>query len=84
MLRSNAPNRVKEAAISELARVSVFERLDKNELDQLEALTEKKRYPAGTTIFFQDDPADALYILLSGSAKVFQPRRTARIGSSGF
>ncbi|OFW22138.1 MAG: hypothetical protein A3H97_06980 [Acidobacteria bacterium RIFCSPLOWO2_02_FULL_65_29] len=50
----------------------MFERLDKNELDQLEALTEKKRYPANTTIFFQDDPADALYILLSGSAKVFQ------------
>lgn len=63
---------MKEAAISELARVSGFERLDKNELAQLEALTEKKRYPAGTTVFFQDDPADALYILLSGSAKMFQ------------
>jgi CRP-like cAMP-binding protein len=49
-----------------------FERLDKNELAQLEALTEKKRYPAGTAVFFQDDPADALYILLSGSAKMFQ------------
>ena len=65
-------HRVEEAAISELARISGFDRLDKNELDQLEALTEKKRYPAGTTIFFQDDPADALYILLSGSVKVFQ------------
>lgn len=52
--------------------MSVFERLDKNELDQLEALTEKKRYPAGTAIFFQDDPSDALYILLSGSVKVYQ------------
>lgn len=62
----------REAVISELSRVSGFERLDKNELAQLEALTEKKRFPAGTTIFFQDDPSDALYILLSGSAKVFQ------------
>jgi len=52
--------------------VSGFERLDKNELAQLEALTEKKRYPAGTAVFFQDDPADALYILISGSAKMFQ------------
>lgn len=52
--------------------MSGFERLDKNELAQLEALTEKKRYPAGTAVFFQDDPADALYILLSGSAKMFQ------------
>jgi CRP-like cAMP-binding protein len=58
--------------LSDLARVSGFERLDKNELQQLEALTEKKRYPANTAVFFQDDPADALYILLSGSAKMFQ------------
>jgi CRP/FNR family cyclic AMP-dependent transcriptional regulator len=62
----------REAVISELANVSGFERLDKNELAQLEALTEKKRYPAGTAVFFQDDPADALYILLSGSVKLFQ------------
>lgn len=66
------PERVEEAAISELARVSGFERLDTKELEQLEALTERKRYPADTTIFFQDDPSDALYILLAGSAKVFQ------------
>jgi CRP/FNR family cyclic AMP-dependent transcriptional regulator len=60
------------AATSELARVPGFERLDSNELVQLEALTQKKRYPANTAIFFQDDPADALYILLSGTAKAFQ------------
>ena len=65
-------HRGKEVAISELAHVPGFEGLDKNELDQLEALTEKKRYSAGTTVFFQDDPSDALYIMLSGSAKVFQ------------
>jgi CRP/FNR family transcriptional regulator, cyclic AMP receptor protein len=58
--------------VSELTRVPGFERLDKNELEQLEALTEKKRYPANTAIFFQDDPADAMYVLLSGSAKMFQ------------
>lgn len=69
---------MKEAAISELARVSGFERLDKSELEQLEALTEKKRYPAGTTVFFQDDPSDALYIMLSGSAKVFQTSEDGR------
>jgi CRP-like cAMP-binding protein len=66
------PRRVEEGAISELARVYVFEHLDPNELDQLEALAQKKQYPANTVIFFQDDPADAMYILLGGSAKVFQ------------
>ena len=61
-----------EAVISLLARVPGFERLDAKELEQLEAVTEKKRYPANTAVFFQDDPADALYILISGSAKAFQ------------
>lgn len=61
-----------EAVISLLSRVPGFERLDAKELDQLEAVTEKKRYPANTAVFFQDDPADALYILISGSAKAFQ------------
>lgn len=55
-----------------MSRVSLFERLDKKELDQLEARAHKKTYPAGTAIFFQDDPSDSLYIVLSGSAKVFQ------------
>ena len=66
------PEGAEEAAISLLAHIPGFERLDKNELEQLEALTEKKRYPAGTAVFFQDDPADALYILISGTAKAFQ------------
>lgn len=59
-------------SISLLASVPGFDRLDAKELDQLEAVTEKKRYPAHTAVFFQDDPADALYILISGSAKAFQ------------
>ena len=67
-----APHFWEEAVISLLARVPGFDRLDTKELDQLEAVTEKKRYPANTAVFFQDDPADALYILVSGSAKAFQ------------
>jgi CRP-like cAMP-binding protein len=69
---------LKEAVISELANVPLFKHLDKNELDQLEALTEKKRFPARTTIFFQDDPSDALYIMLSGSVKLYQTSEDGR------
>src|SRR5262245_7800267 len=58
--------------MSELSNVPGFERLEPKELAQLEALMEKKRYTSGTAIFFQDDPADALYILTSGSAKIFK------------
>lgn len=39
---------------------------------------EKKRYPANTAIFFQDDPADALYILTTGSAKVYQTSESGK------
>lgn len=64
--------------MSELAQVPGFERLDKNELAQLEALATKKGYPANTAVFFQDDPSDALYIMLSGSAKIFQTSESGK------
>lgn len=72
MSESRAPYRGRRLAISELARVSLFERLEASELADLEALTRKKRYAAGTAVFFQDDPSDSLYIVQSGSAKVYQ------------
>jgi CRP-like cAMP-binding protein len=63
--------------VHELARVPLFERLSPAELDKLEALTTRKKFPSGTAIFFQDDPSDSVYVVLSGSAKVF---RTAEDG----
>jgi CRP-like cAMP-binding protein len=66
------PGRGREAAIQELARISLFERLKKEDLDRLGALTERKKYPGDTALFFQDDPSDSLYLVLSGSVKVFQ------------
>ena len=61
-----------EVAIQELARISLFERLQKQELEQLAALTQRKTYPSGTAVFFQDDPSDSMYVVLSGSAKIYQ------------
>lgn len=61
----------------DLARVPLFERLSHAELDKLEALTTRKKFPSGTAVFFQDDPSDSVYVVLSGSAKVF---RTAEDG----
>jgi CRP-like cAMP-binding protein len=63
--------------VHELGRVPLFERLSRAELDTLAALTQRKQFKAGTAIFFQDDPSDSLYVVLSGSAKVF---RTAEDG----
>lgn len=61
-----------EAAIGQLAQVSFFERLDEKTLDQLEVVAQKKQFSADMTVFFQDDPSDSLYVVLSGSAKIFQ------------
>jgi CRP-like cAMP-binding protein len=58
--------------IQELASISLFERLSKEALEKLHALTQRKKYPKGTAVFFQDDPSDSMYVVLSGSAKVYQ------------
>ena len=64
--------------VHELARVPLFEQLSAPEIEQLAALTTRKRFPSGMAIFFQDDPADALYVVLSGSAKVFRTSEDGR------
>jgi CRP-like cAMP-binding protein len=58
--------------IREMRVVSLFDRLGSEEITSLAALTTHQSYKKGTAIFFQDDPSDTLYIVLSGSAKVFQ------------
>ena len=62
----------------ELACVPLFERLSSGELEKLEKLTSRKRFPSQTAIFFQDDPSDSLYVVLSGSAKVFRTSEDGR------
>ena len=62
----------------ELARVPLFERLSSGELEKLATLTSRKRFPSQTAVFFQDDPSDSLYVVLSGSAKVFRTSEDGR------
>jgi CRP/FNR family transcriptional regulator, cyclic AMP receptor protein len=62
----------------ELARVPLFERLSAVELGKLESLTRRQRFRADTAVFFQDDPSDSLYVVLSGSAKVFRTSEDGR------
>lgn len=64
--------------VHELALVPLFERLDAPEVEKLEALATRTRFPSGTAIFFQDDPSDSLYVVLSGSAKVFRTSEDGR------
>jgi CRP/FNR family transcriptional regulator, cyclic AMP receptor protein len=64
--------------VHELAGVPLFERLSRVELDQLQKLTRRQRFRANTAVFFQDDPSDSLYVVLSGSAKVFRTSEDGR------
>lgn len=64
--------------LHELALVPLFEKLGAPDLERLAALTTRQRYPPGAAIFFQDDPADSLYVVLSGSAKVFRTSEDGR------
>jgi len=42
------------------------------EIQKLEAITARRKFAAGTAVFFQDDPSDSFYVVVAGSAKVFQ------------
>jgi CRP-like cAMP-binding protein len=64
--------------VHELARVPLFERLSAVELAELERLARRQRFRVDTAVFFQDDPSDSLYVLLSGSAKVFRTSEDGR------
>lgn len=56
----------------DLARIPLFARLSPAEHEKLGALLVRRKFAANTAVFFQDDPSDALYVVLAGSAKVFR------------
>ncbi len=53
-----------------LRAVSIFADLDATALPALERLAEPREYPDGSVIVSQDDPGDALFVLVSGKVKV--------------
>lgn len=55
-----------------LDKVSIFSKLSKQHVENLRKLAKKEKYKKDTTIFYQDDRSDALYVVLSGAVKVFQ------------
>src|SRR5712691_4066581 len=56
----------------DLARIPLFARLSPAEQEKLASLMVRRTFKANTAVFFQDDPSDSLYVVLSGSAKVFR------------
>jgi CRP/FNR family cyclic AMP-dependent transcriptional regulator len=70
--RERPTRSAQEATISSLARVPLFQKLSSAEIEKLEAITTRRTFAGGTAVFFQDDPSDSFYVVISGSAKVFQ------------
>ncbi|MGD2136214.1 MAG: Crp/Fnr family transcriptional regulator [Gemmatimonadales bacterium] len=58
------------AAVQRLRQIPLFLQLDDAELARIGRAAREKSYPKGSVILFEDDPGDALYVVLTGQVKV--------------
>ena len=58
------------AVAERLRRVPLFHQLNEAELERVARAAREKSYPKHSVILFEDDPGDALYIVLHGQVKV--------------
>ena len=63
---------------SDLRAAQLFSRLDEHQLERLAGVAQPRRLAAEETLFLQDDPADAFYLLAEGRLKVFKLLRDGR------
>jgi CRP/FNR family cyclic AMP-dependent transcriptional regulator len=63
-------NKLSEEAQS-LARVPLFKRLEPHELEHLAEDVDQVNYPAGETIFNEHDLGDGLYVVETGSVRIW-------------
>jgi len=54
-----------------LSQVPLFKRLEPEELERLATRVEQVDFPAGETIFNENDKGDALYVVHSGSVRIW-------------
>lgn len=53
-----------------LQAIPLFEHLTDEELARMGELTRQRKHPKGSVILFEDDPGDALYVVIEGQVKV--------------
>ena len=58
--------------MKELASVSIFQKLSPKELKELGSIVTRRTFGPDTVVFFEGDRSDSLYVILSGSTKVYQ------------
>jgi CRP/FNR family cyclic AMP-dependent transcriptional regulator len=55
-----------------LRRIPLFADLHEKDLQMMYRLASSQRFPRGATIFFEEDPGDALYIVLQGMVRIYR------------
>lgn len=55
-----------------LSSVSIFQKLNQSELEQLAKIVVQEKFPTDKVIFFEGDRSNVLYVIRSGSVRVYQ------------
>ena len=67
-----------DRTLADLRGAQLFMHLDEAQLEHLAAVAQPRRLAPEETLFLQDDPADAFYLLAEGRLKVFKLLRDGR------
>ena len=57
--------------LNELAQISLFEKLDADEISGLSTIVKRRSFAADTVVFFEGDQSDSLYAIVTGATKVY-------------
>jgi CRP/FNR family cyclic AMP-dependent transcriptional regulator len=68
-----------ESIVKGLASVRIFQHLGQDDLKRVAKIAKLKNVAANTVVFFEGNRADAFFIVLSGSLKVYQTARDGRV-----
>ena len=68
-----------ESMIKRLASVRIFQHLGQDDLKKVAKIAKPKLVAANSVVFFEGNRADAFFVVLSGSLKVFQTARDGRV-----
>src|SRR5256885_13971678 len=71
-------NPLSGAAARSMAELPLYQGLNTEEIAELNALLEDVSYREGETIFHQNDPGDAAYIIRSGAVRIWTHDEDAR------
>ena len=61
-----------------MARVAFFQKLNEHERAQIAAISRRHKFNGGHVVFFEGSHSDSLYVIVSGSVKIFQKAHDGR------